>query len=130
MLPKFWRKIRYRYNLVGTYCENCNTYYYPPRNLCPKCRRKSKIKEVQLSGKGRVVSWSVVHDAVESFKMLKPYIVALIELDEGVKITAPLDCKPEEVKEGMRVKAVFRRFGEESEEGIIYYGTKFVPDVE
>jgi len=130
MLPKFWRKIRYRYNLVGTYCENCNTYYYPPRNICPKCRRKSKIKEVQLSGRGRVVSWSVVHDAVESFKMLKPYIVALIELDEGVKITAPLDCKPEEVEEGMRVKAVFRRFGEESEDGIIYYGTKFVPDVE
>jgi len=36
-------------------------------------------------------------------------------------------CKPEEVSEGMKVRAVFRKLGEEGEEGIIYYGTKFVP---
>jgi uncharacterized OB-fold protein len=128
MLPRFWRKIKYRYNLVGTYCENCGTYYYPPRNLCPKCRRKSKIKEVKLSGKGKVISYSIVHDAPESFKMMKPYVVALIQLDEGPIITSQLVCKPEEVKIGMRVKAVFRKYGEEGESGIIYYGTKFAPD--
>ena len=71
------------------------------------------------------MSWSVVHDGVENFS--KPYVVALIELDEGARLIAPLDCDPSKIKEGMRVKAVFRRFGEESEEGIIYYGTKFVP---
>lgn len=73
------------------------------------------------------MSWSVVHDGIESFWLTKPYVVALIELDEGTKVIAPLDCKPEEVREGMRVKAVFRKFGEDGEEGIIYYGTKFVP---
>ncbi len=127
MLPKFWRKIRYRYNLIGSYCENCDSYFYPPRNLCPKCRRKGKVKEVQLSGYGRVLSWSIVHDGIENFWISKPYIVALIELDEGARIVAPLDCNPEEVKEGMRVKAAFRKFGEDGEDGIIYYGTKFVP---
>ena len=127
MMPKFWRKIRYRYNLIGSYCENCGSYYYPPRNICPKCRRKGKVKEVQFSGYGKVLSWSVVHDGVENFWMSKPYVVALIELDEGARLTAPLDCKPDEVYEGMRVKAVFRKFGEDGEEGIIYYGTKFVP---
>ncbi len=76
---------------------------------------------------GRVVSYSVVHEALESFKMLKPYVIALIELEEGVRITAPLACNPKDVKIGMKVKAAFRSFGEEGEDGIIYYGTKFVP---
>lgn len=128
MLPRFWRKIKYRYDLVGTYCENCGNYYYPPRNLCPTCRRRSSIKEVQFSGKGTVVSYTVIHDAPEEFKLQKPYVVALIKLDEGPVVTSQLVCDPEEVKIGMRVKKAFRKYGEDGEAGIIYYGTKFVPD--
>jgi hypothetical protein len=128
MLPRFWRKIKYRYDVVGSYCENCGSYYYPPRNLCPACRRKSKIKEVKFSEKGKVVSYTVVHDAPEDFKMQKPYVVALIKLDKGPVITSQLVCNPEEVEIGMRVKKAFRRYSEDGEAGIIYYGTKFVPD--
>ena len=127
MLPRFWRKIKYRYNLVGTKCENCGRVFYPPRNLCPECRRKSSIREIELSNEGTVLSYSVVYEAPESFKLTKPYVVALIQLDDGVKILSQLACKPEEVEIGMRVKAAFRKFGEEGESGIIYYGTKFVP---
>ncbi len=128
MLPRFWRKIKYRYDLVGTYCENCGNYYYPPRNLCPTCRRRSDVKEVQLRGKGTVVSYTIIHDAPEEFKRQKPYVVALIKLDEGPIVTSQLICDPNEVKIGMRVKKAFRKYGEDGESGIIYYGTKFVPD--
>jgi len=124
LIPRFWRKIRYRYNLIGSYCENCKNYFYPPRNLCPICRRKGKIREVPLSGTGRVLSFTVVYEG-ENEK--KPYVIALIELDEGVKIVSQLACKPEEVEIGMRVKSVFRKYGEDGEEGIVYYGTKFIP---
>jgi len=128
MLPRFWRKIKYRYDLVGTYCESCGRYYYPPRNFCPACRRRSNIKKVQFSGKGEVVSYTVIHDAPEDLKQQKPYVIALIKLDEGPVITSQLVCDPEEVKIGMRVKKAFRKYGEDGEAGIIYYGTKFVPD--
>ncbi len=128
MLPRFWRKIKQRYNLIATKCENCGTYYYPPRNLCPKCRRKSKMVEVRLSGKGEVLSYSVVHDVPENMKEQKPYVVALIKLDEGPVITSQLVCEPREVRRGMKVKAAFRRCGEEGEAGIIYYCTKFIPE--
>ncbi|MEM2446812.1 MAG: zinc ribbon domain-containing protein, partial [Candidatus Bathyarchaeia archaeon] len=40
MVPRFWRKIKYRYDVVASYCENCGNYYYPQREICPKCRRK------------------------------------------------------------------------------------------
>jgi len=53
--------------------------------------------------------------------------VALIELDNGARILSQLSCEPEEVRIGMRVRKAFRRYGEEGEDGIINYGTKFVP---
>ncbi len=124
MIPRFWRKIKYRYDLNGSYCENCGNYFYPPRNLCPICRRKSKIREVQIDGEGKVLSYTVVH---EGKNLKKPYIVALIELKNGVKIVSQLVCDPKDVSIGMKVRRAFRKYGEDGEEGIIYYGTKFVP---
>ncbi len=127
VLPRFWRKIKYRYNLIGTRCENCGRVFYPPRNLCPECRRKSSIKEVELGDSGTVLSFSVVHDTPENLKLEKPYVVGLIRLDSGVVVTSQIVCDPEDVKIGMRVRATFRKYGEDGEDGIIYYGTKFVP---
>ncbi len=127
MLPRFWRKIKYRYNLIGTFCENCGEYYYPPRNLCPKCRRKGSVKEVALGDEGVVISYTVVHDAPEDFKLQKPYVVGLIKLDCGAVVTGQICCDPAEVEIGMRVRAAFRKYSEDGEDGIIYYGTKFVP---
>lgn len=73
------------------------------------------------------MSYSVVHDSGEdSTKSPKPYVVALIELDGGPKITSQVVCSPNEIKTGMKVKRVFRKYGEEGDSGIIYYGTKFV----
>jgi hypothetical protein len=126
MLPRFWRKIKYRYDLVGSYCENCGRSFYPPRNVCPNCRRKSNIREIRFGDCGKVISYSVVHDS-ENTRMRKPYIVAMIKLDDGPVITSQLVCSPDEVQTGMRVRKVFRKYGEEGESGIIYYGTKFVP---
>ena len=37
-----------------------------------------------------------------------------------------MDCDPESVKSGMKVKSVFRKLGEDSESGILHYGTKFI----
>ncbi len=126
MLPRFWRKIKYRYSLVGTYCENCQTYYYPPRFMCPKCRRKSRIKEIKFNGKGTVLSYTIVHESLEDFKIEKPYVLALIKLDEGPVVTSQVICDPNEIKTGARVRMAFRKYTEESEDGIIHYGTKFI----
>ncbi len=123
MVPRFWRKIRYRYDLTGSHCENCGQYFYPPRNLCPVCRRKGKVSEVKLGEEGVVVSYTVVHNG----DLKRPYVVALIELDCGARLISQLTCEAEEARVGMRVKRVFRKYGEDGEEGIIYYGTKFAP---
>jgi len=129
-IPRFWREISSRYNLVGSKCGNCATVDFPPRAVCPRCGRKSigNMERVKLSGRGQVVTYSIVHDAPKDFEMMKPYVLAIVEMDEGVRMTSQIvDCENAEVKIGMRVETAFRRLGAEGEAGIIHYGYKFRP---
>jgi uncharacterized OB-fold protein len=130
-IPRFWRETPSRYNLIGTKCGNCDMIHFPPRVVCPSCHRKSigKMERMHLSGKGTVVSYSIVHDAPHSFKMMKPYAIAMIELEGGCcRLTAPIiDCDPAAVKIGMEVEATFRKLGEQEEDDVIHYGYKFRP---
>ncbi|WP_456471783.1 Zn-ribbon domain-containing OB-fold protein [Methanocaldococcus sp.] len=128
MVVRSWRHIKERYNLVGVKCLNCNSIYFPTREICPKCRRKTKFEEIKLSGRGKIYSFSVVHVPPKEFEKLSPYVIAIVELEEGVKVTGQvIDCKPEDVYIGMPVEAVFRRIKEDGEDGVITYGFKFRP---
>lgn len=121
-----WRKIRERYNLIGSECENCKTKYFPKRVICPKCRRAGKMKEYKFSGEGEILTYTTIHVPPNGFELLKPYIIAVIKLKEGPSLTAMLtDCKEEDVSIGKKVKMVFRKITEEGEKGVILYGYKF-----
>jgi len=85
------------------------------------------LEDYKLSGRGKVYSYSVVHVPPKELEMIAPYVIAIVELEEGPRITTQIDCKPEEVYIGMPVEVVFRRIKEDGEEGIIHYGYKFKP---
>jgi len=85
-----------------------------------------KMKNVKLNGRGKIVTYSIIHDAPEQFEGQSPYPIAIIELDEGPRITAQIvDCDIEDVKIGMRVESTFRKIQEDGYIGAIYYGYKF-----
>ncbi|MBC7079248.1 MAG: Zn-ribbon domain-containing OB-fold protein [Methanothrix sp.] len=125
--PRFWRCIPQRYNLIGTHCKSCGEYYFPPRTLCPNCRRTGQMEEHSFRGTGTVITYTTIYSGTEDFERLTPYNLAIIQLDEGPKLTGQVVCSPEKMKIGMRVRPVFRILGKEGERGIIYYGTKFAP---
>jgi uncharacterized OB-fold protein len=131
-IARFWRENSPRYNLKASRCGNCGKISFPPRTVCPECHRKSigKMEEFQLSGKGEVYSYSIVHEVPAQFQMQRPYIIALIKLEEGIMLTGQIiDCEAEQVKIGMRVCSTFRKLGEEGPGGVIHYGYKFHPEV-
>lgn len=122
----YWRLIPQRYNLIGSVCKNCGEKYFPKRNLCPKCRRRSRIEEIKFSGEGKIFSHTTIYAPPDGFESQKPYVLAIIKLKEGPKVTAQVvDCKPEEVKIGKKVKLVFRKIITSRDAGIIRYGYKF-----
>ena len=125
-----WREIPGRYNLKGTKCGNCGKIFFPARSFCPVCRRASmgKMEEHDLCRTGKVFTFSIVHEAPESNGLQKPYVVAMIETDDGVKITGQLvDVEFDQVTIGMPVRAVLRKLSTDGESGVIRYGYKFVP---
>jgi len=100
----YWKKVSCE-GLYLQYCINCNKYIFYPRSLCPYCLG-SNLEWKKLSGKGKVFTYTIVHvSALPEFSEKTPYIYAIIELDEGVKIpTNLLDCSLEEVRVNMPVE--------------------------
>jgi uncharacterized OB-fold protein len=126
--PRYWREAATRYNLVGTECEACKRRYFPTRLICPHCHRRSigKMKNIKLSNEGEIYSFTIVHDPHPDYKMQTPYVLALVELKDGVKVLGQVvDCEPDEVDIGKRVKTCFRKLTEDGAQGIIHYGYKF-----
>jgi len=64
-----------------------------------------------MSGRGRVYSFTVVRrPLIPDFAAIAPYIYAIIELEEGVRLTSNIiNCQFEDVYVDMPVKAVFRQ---------------------
>lgn len=121
-----WRRIPERYNLLGSRCANCGESFFPMRGICPTCRRKGKMVCQKFTGKGKVYSYTLISSPPTGFELEAPYILAIIELEEGAKLTAQVvDGDFEKVKIGSPVKMVFRKIQEDGPEGLIHYGFKF-----
>ncbi len=121
-----WRRIPERYRLAGSQCTSCKTKFFPPRKLCPDCRRKGKIESCGFSGKGKIYSFSEVHSAPAGLELEIPYVLAIVQLEEGPKLTAQVaDCHGCDVQVGAPVEAVFRKIRSDDPEGLLHYGYKF-----
>ena len=84
------------------------------------------LEPFQFSGKGKIYTYSVIRSAPDDFKNLAPYAVAVIELEEGAKLTSQLvDCDVDNIEIGDDVEMVFRKIREDGEDGVISYGYKF-----
>ena len=125
-VPRFWREIPQRYNLQANRCEVCSAIHFPPREVCPTCRRASigRMRPVKLSGRGTVLEWTRVHRSAPGYEMQVPYLLALVQTEEGPVVTGQV-VDSAAVAVGDRVQAAFRRLGQDGDAGVIYYGTKW-----
>ncbi len=125
--PRIWRLAERRYRLIGVECLKCGKRFIGHRKVCPNCGSR-ELKEVELSRTGKIYSYTVIRTPPREREHQGPYILAIVELDDGCRLLAEIvDCSPDEVYIGMPVELVFRKYGEESSSGIIYYGYKFRP---
>jgi uncharacterized protein len=127
-VPRFWREIPERYTLRANRCGQCERVYFPPREVCPTCRRASigRMAHLKLSGRGTILEWTRVHKAAPGYELQVPYVVALVRTEEGPVVTGQVvDSAPDAIREGAAVRMVFRRLGADGDRGVIYYGTKW-----
>lgn len=131
-VPSIWRSIPQLYRLIGARCRSCGVINFPPRRICIGCNKPSEIEEVRLSGRGKIYTYTVIGRGATVFEHTEealvggPFPVAIVELEEGVKVMGQItDCDPSEVKIGLEVEAVFRRIYEQDD--VVRYGYKFRP---
>lgn len=129
-IPSSWRSIAGRYRLIGTKCSKEDKVYFPPRFICPDCGEVCE-EGVQLSGRGTLVSFTVIHVPPRHHQLHAPYIMGLVKLEEGPVITTQIvgvDVDSvEDLKEGTPMVATFRKYGSEKTDAVIVYGYKFMP---
>jgi uncharacterized OB-fold protein len=126
-VPRYWREIPERSRLEGSKCTKCGNIIYPQRARCVKCG-SSSIALYQLPEKGKLLSFTVVRSPPRGFEKTMPFVLGIIELEDGTKLTTQItDVLPGEVAIGMPVEAVFRKISEDGDAGIIQYAIKFRP---
>jgi uncharacterized OB-fold protein len=85
-------------------------FFFYPRGLSP-FSLSGNISWEPVSGKGKVYAFTIVHlNRAPGFADELPYVVALIELDEGVRLMSNLidvPADPAQVKIGMPVELVY-----------------------
>jgi len=89
-------------------CRACGCHVFYPRAVCPHCT-VGELGWVTAVGTGRVHSFTVVHRAPEAYREDVPYVVALVDLDEGVRmLTRLVDVEPGAVRVDLPVEVTIR----------------------
>ena len=76
--------------LPGVKCKSCGFVTSPPRLACRKCGGHD-TQLVELSGKGKIVTFTSVYIPPENRRNQAPYLVVMVELDEGPWIMGNLN---------------------------------------
>jgi hypothetical protein len=99
--------------LLLQWCKSCEAVVHYPREACPKCLGES-LEWREASGKGDVYAFCVMQrPANPAMAGLLPYVVALVDLDEGARMmTNIVGCEPAAVRIGMPVRVTFEDLGD------------------
>lgn len=98
--------------LLGSRCANCGTAYFPKGAIChnPDCG-ESKMQDAAFGPRGKV--WSV---AIQSYpppppakydEPFKPYAMAVVDLDDGLRVLGRISGQDLTVEPGADVELVF-----------------------
>ncbi|HZP31105.1 MAG TPA: Zn-ribbon domain-containing OB-fold protein [Acidimicrobiia bacterium] len=89
-------------------CDACGAWVHYPRNRCPHCL-SDRLAWHDVSGHGKVLTFTVARQpTARPFADEVPQLLAVIELDEGVRMTTTLvGVEPDEITVGMPVVPVF-----------------------
>ena len=116
---EFWRATA-SHVLAVQRCAACGWYTHPPDVICVNCLAPERAFRIEpVSGRGRIRSWTVMHDAfLPGFRPDVPYVVVDVELEEqaglrmigqlaggagGLALDAPVEVVFGDVAEGMAV---------------------------
>lgn len=89
--------------LHGNTCRSCGETFFPERAYCPRCR-STELDAADIGGPGRLLSYTVVHQAPAGFAT--PMAVGYGVLTGDALVLAPIDAPPEQLAKGLALRIV------------------------
>jgi uncharacterized OB-fold protein len=96
-------------------CSDCEQYFFYPRPLCPHCLSR-RVAWTDASGRGRLHTFVINHRPPRGFPSTGPYIIGIVELDEGPKLMTNIvgvEADPRKLRCDMPVEVVFEDITDE-----------------
>lgn len=109
----YWAALKER-RLILKRCRDCGRHHFYPRALCPHCHSDA-LEWSDARGTGSIYSYTVARrPAGPAFKADAPYVVAVVELDEGARMMTNIVTEDvESVRIGQRVSVAFEAVTDE-----------------
>lgn len=87
-------------------CAACGKFVFYPRAVCPYCFSRD-LRWTPVSGRGKIYGFTISYQKViQSFAAEVPYVIALVELEEGARLMTNLigvEPDPSKIRVGMDV---------------------------
>lgn len=96
-------------------CNACSKFYFYPRPFCPNCN-SDDVEWRVVSGLGTLASYNINYRPLPVFKTDQPQVIALVELDEGVRIMSTvvgIEPIPENLPLGLKLTVGFEPRGDQ-----------------
>lgn len=95
------------------HCPSCEALFRFNHAWCPECGN-AELDWKKTAGRGVVTNFTIIHvPPYEAYVDEVPYVLALIELEEGVRVMMNvIDCDPQSVHIGMKVALTFETRGD------------------
>jgi uncharacterized OB-fold protein len=105
-IEQFYRFLSQRKLMVGK-CLKCGKILLPPRPLCDNCYGQ-QFEWVEVSGKGKLLTYTIIHIAPAQFQALTPYSVGIVELEGGLRLPGIIsDVSEGQLKIGLELALDF-----------------------
>jgi len=93
--------------IMAARCLKCGKIHLPPRPLCDNCLSQ-EFEWVKISGKGKLLTYTIISVAPQQFQALTPYAVGIVQLENGLKIPGMIQSlKQKQLKIGMELTLDF-----------------------
>jgi len=87
--------------LMAGKCQRCGKIHLPPRPLCDNCFHQ-EFTWLEIAGKGKLLTYTVIHVAPQQFQAMAPYAVGIVQLENGLKLPGMItDVTQEQLQIGM-----------------------------
>lgn len=88
--------------LMASKCKACGETYLPPRAEC-KCQ-STDMEWVEVPKEGKIVAFSIIHFGPESMAKYSPYVVGVVEFENGLRLLSRITGLTQRPQVGMKVQ--------------------------